>query len=79
MGQGALMIWLVIGLLAVSDLLLCRHMQMHFYHWSPLVIACAVTGGIFPNRDFWFALADKIRGVRVKEAQTAPPAITSIP
>jgi hypothetical protein len=46
MRQRALVIWLVIGLLAVSDLLLCRHLQMHFHHWAPLALACAVTGGI---------------------------------
>ena len=44
--QGALMIWLVIGLLAVSDLLLCQHLQMQFHHWAPLALACAVTGAI---------------------------------
>jgi membrane-associated phospholipid phosphatase len=46
MRQRALVIWLVIGLLAVSDLLLCRHLHMRFYHWAPLALACAVTGGI---------------------------------
>jgi hypothetical protein len=46
MRQRALVIWLVIGLLAVSDLLLCRHLHMRFYHWAPLALACAVTGGL---------------------------------
>ncbi len=46
MRHGVLVIWLVIGLLAVVDLLLCRHLHIRFYHWAPLVLACAVTGAI---------------------------------
>ena len=40
------MIWLVIGLLAVLDLSFCQHLHMRFYHWAPLALACAVTGGL---------------------------------
>jgi hypothetical protein len=46
MRQGALVIWLVIGLLAVLDLSFCQHLHMRFYHWAPLILACAVTGGL---------------------------------
>ena len=46
MQRGTRLIWMAVSLLAVADLLLCRHLQLRFYHWMPLASACAVVTAI---------------------------------
>jgi hypothetical protein len=46
MQRGTRLIWIAVSLLAVADLLLCRHLQLQFYHWIPLASACAVVTAI---------------------------------
>ena len=46
MQRGTRLIWMAVSLLAVADLLLCHHLQLRFYHWTPLASACAVISAI---------------------------------
>ncbi len=46
MQRGTRLIRMAVSLLAVADLLLCHHLQLRFYHWTPLASACAVVTAI---------------------------------